>query len=72
MVYIDNNTVESSTSIDHEGDQMLDWTVIGDVDGDDDIENWRQGVASDDCGDRVPPDHRSLIHEMTQVSSSRA
>ena len=51
---------------------MLDWTVIGDVDGDDDIENWRQGVASDDCGDRVPPGHRSLIHEMTQVSSFRA
>jgi len=72
MMYFDNTTVESSTSIDHEGDQTLSRTNVGDVDGDGDIENWRQGVTSDDCGDRVPPGHRSLIHEMTQVSSFRA
>jgi len=72
MVCPDNTTVESCTSIDHEGDQMLDWTVTGTVDDGDEFENWRQGVMSDNCGDRVPPGHGSLIHEMTHISSFRA
>jgi len=66
MVCPDNTTVNLSTSIDHEGDQMLDWTVTGTVDGDDDIENWRQGVTSDDCGDSLTGCPRVIGHSFTR------